>query len=160
MDSKYKPMRTALIFMALLMLPLATVVQSESLRKLKQMEWLLGNWTRTNARPGKSGFERWTRVSDTEWKGRGISLTGSDTTFVEKLRIVIENDKVYYVAEVPGNAKPVYFELTTVTPNSFVCENPSHDFPKRIAYEWDGQVIRARVSSGDQGMDYVFKRSP
>lgn len=126
---------------------------------MKQMEWLIGTWTRTNAKPGKSGFEIWTRHSPTEWRGRGVSMTGKDTTFVEKIRIVAEKGSLYYVADVPDNSKPIYFEVTSVTPNAFVCENPSHDFPKKIEYRYDGTEIRARISAGDQGMDYVFVRS-
>lgn len=152
-------MRFVSILVLFLAVSLSGSAQTDTPNKLNQMEWLLGQWTRTNSRPGKSGFEHWQKLSATEWTGRGISLTGGDTTFVEKLTIKVEKEKLYYVAEVPGNAKPVYFEIVTVTPNSFVCENPQHDFPKRIAYQFDGKEIRARVSAGEQGMDYVFVRS-
>lgn len=152
-------MRKTLTLLAFLVMTHAAQAQSVPENSLKQMEWLLGRWTRTNTSPGKSGFENWTKVSPTEWMGRGISMKGTDTTFVEKLKIVIENKKLYYVADVPENKKLVYFEITLVTSDSFVCENPSHDFPKKIAYRFDGKEIRARVSAGEQGMDFVFVRS-
>lgn len=128
--------------------------------QLKQIEWLLGNWNRVNSPAGKSGYEYWQRTSATEWRGRGIAMKGADTTFVEILKIVVEKGSLYYAADVPGNNKPVYFEMTSVSENSFVCENPAHDFPKRIEYHFDGKQIRARVSAGSQGMDYVFERRP
>lgn len=87
-------------------------------------------------------------------------MKGTDTTFVEVLKIVVEKGSLYYAADVPGNNQPVYFEMTSVSENSFVCENPTHDFPKRIEYHFDGKQIRARVSAGSQGMDYVFERRP
>lgn len=87
-------------------------------------------------------------------------MKGTDTTFVEILKIVTEKGSLYYVADVPGNNKPVYFEIISVNPDAFVCENPAHDFPKRIEYRFDGKQIRARVSAGSQGVDYVFERRP
>src|SRR5689334_2825419 len=94
-------------------LPILAVAQDQTAaQKLKQMEWLLGSWTRTNSPAGKSGFETWKRSSDNSWTGRGITMKGTDTTFVEKLRIIIENNKLFYVADVPENKKAVYFEVT------------------------------------------------
>lgn len=149
-----------LILLTLVSAPLMSAGQPDgAAQKMTKMEWLLGNWTRTNAKPGRSGYELWKRVSATEWTGRGISLKGADTTLVEKIRILIDKDKLYYVADVPQNSKPVYFEMTSVTPDSFICENPNHDFPKKIEYRFDGREIRARVSAGEQGIDYVFVKS-
>lgn len=126
--------------------------------KMKQMEWLLGNWNRTNAKPGRGGIERWEVSRDGGWSGRGIGLLGKDTVFVEKIRIAIENDRLYYIADVPENKKPVYFEIVEVTANSFTCENPQHDFPKKIYYRLEGAKLFARVSDGDNGVDYWFER--
>lgn len=139
----------------------ASYAQKQSAEtQLKQLEWLLGGWNRVNSPAGKSGFEYWQRHGDGQWHGRGISMKGADTTFVEVLKIVVEKEKLFYVADVPGNNKPVYFEITSVGEGFFICENPTHDFPKRIEYRYDGKQIRARVSAGAQGMDYVFERRP
>lgn len=127
-------------------------------QKLKTMEWLLGDWVRSNSKPGTSGFESWKKTGDQVWQGRGWSMKGADTTFVEVLRIVTKDNKLYYVADVPENNKAVYFEITSVTQDSFTCENPSHDFPKTIYYHFDGKKIQARVSAGAQGIDFVFER--
>lgn len=127
--------------------------------KLKKMEWLLTTWTRTNTKPGKTAHERWLKKSDTEWIGFGVTMQGNDTIFVEKLKIVIENGQLYYVADVPENKKLVYFEMKSVTNLGFVCENPAHDFPKRIEYQRDGSRLKARISAGEKGMDYLFERA-
>jgi hypothetical protein len=126
---------------------------------LKNLEWLTGNWTRTNAKPGRSGFEIWERVSLTEMKGRGINLKGTDTTFVEKLKIVVKDGSVFYVADVPQNKEPVLFKATSVTNSSIVFENPQHDFPKKIAYEFDGQKLMATISGDGKSIDYWFEKS-
>ncbi len=131
---------------------------TSSQQKLKTMEWLLGDWVRSNSKPGTAGFESWKKTGDQGWQGRGWSMKGADTTFVEVLRIITKDNKLYYVADVPENNKPVYFEITSVTQDSFTCENPSHDFPKKIYYHFDGTKIHARVSAGTQGIDFVFER--
>jgi len=125
---------------------------------LKNMEWLLGNWTRTNAQPGRSGVEVWQKLGPAEWKGRGISLRGADTTFVEKLKIVVEKGELFYVSDVPENPQPVYFKITQVTATGFVCENPAHDFPKKIEYWLQGENLKATISGDGKGVEYLFVR--
>lgn len=133
---------------------------SAAIAKFRQMEWLLGNWNRTNAKPGRSASEHWVKVNDRQWKGKGVILRGADTTFVEKLQIVIERDKLYYVADVPENKGLVYFEITSVTDNGFICENPQHDFPKKIAYSRNGNTVTAIISAGAKSITYQFERIP
>jgi hypothetical protein len=126
---------------------------------LKNLEWLTGNWTRTNPKPGRSGFEFWQRVSSTEMTGRGINLKGTDTTFVEKLKIVVNENSIFYVADVPQNKEPVLFKATEVTQSSIVFENPQHDFPKKITYAFDGQKLKATISGDGKSIDYWFEKS-
>jgi len=47
-------------------------------------------------------------------------MKGSDTAFVEKLKLVIKNDNICYVADITENKEPVYFKLTSITDHSFV----------------------------------------
>lgn len=125
---------------------------------LSQLEWLLGHWNRTNAKPGRSGVERWQKNSATEFVGRGINLKGTDTVFVEKLKIMVKEDAVFYVADVPQNSEPVLFKATSMTASSVVFENPQHDFPKKIAYELDGKKLKATISADGKAIDYWFER--
>jgi hypothetical protein len=70
--------------------------------QLKNIEWLLGEWKRTNPGSGKSGLEKWTKTSESEFKGIGLTMKGKDTSFIEKLKIVFKDGYLFYVAEVPG----------------------------------------------------------
>jgi hypothetical protein len=123
---------------------------------LKKLSWLEGTWERTNTKPGKKGFETWTKVSDTEWKGKGVNLTGADTTFIEKLKLIVKEGVPYYVADVPENQKEVLFKFTALTRNGFVCENPQHDFPKKISYQRDGDKLKAVISGDGKSIEYLF----
>ena len=85
-------------------------------------------------------------------------MKGADTTFVEKLKIVIKSGDIYYVSDVPENPRPVDFKFTFIHDRSFVCENPAHDFPKKIAYYSDGNNLRAVISGDGKEIEYLFRR--
>ena len=126
---------------------------------IDQLKWLEGTWKLTNSKAGQSGFEMWTRVSSTELTGKGVTLHGSDTAFVEKLHLVVRNGNLFYVADVPENHKPVYFRLTEINQNSFTCENPDHDFPKKIAYSLQENKLQATISGDGNAIEYLFERT-
>jgi Domain of unknown function (DUF6265) len=124
----------------------------------KKLTWLEGTWQRTNNRAGQTGIERWVKASPFELQGYGVTYRGADTLFVEKLRIVINEDRIYYVADVPENQQPVYFKLTDITKTSFVFENADHDFPKKIVYQAENDVLKATVSGSNKSLEYLFRR--
>ncbi len=145
----------------ILMLLSLSVAGQTGVEKMKKIEWLLGNWNRTNVRAPRTGAEIWKKSSEESWIGRGITMKGKDTIFVEKIRIAVENDRLYYIADVPENKKPVYFEILEVGENTFTCENPQHDFPKKIYYRLEGTKLYAKVSGAetDRTFEYWFERS-
>lgn len=123
-----------------------------------KLEWLIGEWDRTNIKSGSSGVEKWLRNSDNELQGLGITMKGNDTTFVEKTKLIIKDNAIYYVADVPENKEAVYFKLTTITDHSFSCGNPKHDFPKKITYTKQGLILKATISGDGKSIDYLFRR--
>lgn len=143
------------LFILIALLASLQVTAQSSLTKL---EWLLGNWNRTNAKSGRTGIEIWEKISDSEFIGKGINLRGTDTTFVEKLKIISRDNKIFYVADVPENREPVLFEATSTATNTVTFENPKHDFPKKISYELDGSKLKATISGDGKSIDYLFER--
>lgn len=146
--------KTMRLFIALILLA-ATQVKAQDISKV---EWLVGTWTRTNAKPGRSGVEVWKKVGN-ELVGRGISLKGADTTFVEKLKITTKDGKLFYVSDVPENKEPTWFGFTSVAERNFSVEDPKHDFPKKITYEVDGKNLKATISGDGKSIEYLFERS-
>jgi Domain of unknown function (DUF6265) len=124
----------------------------------KKLNWLLGTWTRTNSRPGRSGQELWVKVAETSLQGNGVNLKGADTAFVEKLKIIVRDGGIYYVADIVENKEPVYFKFTEISNTSFTCENPKHDFPKKITYALEGSKLKATISGDGKVIDYLFER--
>jgi hypothetical protein len=123
-----------------------------------KLDWLAGKWKRTNAKIGRSGHEVWKKKSTTEWIGVGVAMEGTDTLFVEKLKLIGRDGAIYYVADVPQNRSEVLFKFTELSDRSFVCENPLHDFPKKIAYSLDGNKLKAIISGDGKTMEYLFER--
>ena len=153
-----------IIYTTLLLFFLAAPACSQSKdrkanKMLKEMAWLEGTWQRTNVRPGTTAFEQWKRTADGYYAGMGWSMKGSDTTFVEKLRMEVKEGALYYVADVRQNTTPTYFKVTEQTKTSFRSENLKHDFPKVISYQLEGKTLTAIISDGgDKKMGFVFKK--
>jgi hypothetical protein len=85
-------------------------------------------------------------------------MQGEDTVFVEKIKIVVKDRELYYVADVPENKEPVYFKIVELGTTGFVCENPAHDFPKKISYQLSGADLKAQISGDGKSIDYLFTK--
>lgn len=130
----------------------------QTITDLDKLSWLQGNWKRTNAKAGRSGSEHWEKISAKEWKGTGITMKGIDTSVVEKMRLTLKNDGLYFVADVAGNNGSVFFKVTQLDEKGFTCENPVHDFPKKIEYSITGKLLKATISGNGKSIDYLFEK--
>lgn len=124
----------------------------------KKLEWVVGTWDRTNAKPGRTGREHWIKVSEDLLQGYGVSMKGNDTLFVEDVKLLIKDNEIYYVADIKENPNPVYFKLTKIESDEFVCENPDHDFPKKISYRLEGNSLKAITSGDGRENEFIFIR--
>lgn len=125
---------------------------------LSRLDWLVGTWERTNGRAGRTSFEKWEEVKPGELKGIGFFVQGADTTITERLKIVWSGNDLNYIADVTGNREPVFFRFTKLELHHFICENPSHDFPKRIEYQWNETELNATISGDGKSVTYRFRK--
>jgi len=152
-------MKTVFFFLVLEALAGNSSCQTQKVTDdFRKLEWLSGVWVRTNMPANRSGNERWVKMSAGEWQGFGLTLKGQDTVAFEKLKMVIKDDAIYYVADLSENKQPVYFKLTEISENGFMVENPEHDFPKKIRYQKDGDKLRATIADNAKSIDYFFQR--
>ena len=135
-----------------------SLVQQPLGSAFEELQWLTGTWDRTNVRPGRSAFEEWKRSTDSSYVGRGVTIAGTDTVFVEGLELRLTEDAIYYIATTPGNAKPVPFLVTEVAKTSFKSENPDHDYPTRIDYDFRDGHLHATISGGDESGVISFRK--
>jgi len=133
------------------------VAQAQSPSHIEDLGWLVGSWKRTNNKVGQTATERWIIDPEIGLRGYGVTMKGTDTLFIEKMRIVPgDNNALFFVADVIENPKPVYFRITAVQQNEFTCENPEHDFPKRIKYKRKTKQLDVAISGNGKVVDYTF----
>jgi hypothetical protein len=133
-------------------------VSQSVLTDFKKLDWLEGVWTGKPSRAGQSTQEHWIKYSPQEYRGYGVTLQGTDTVSFEKFALLIKDENLFFVADVPENKKLVYFKLTEITSEGFTCENPDHDFPKKIVYHREGNKIKASISGDGKIIDFYFER--
>lgn len=125
--------------------------------EFEQLYWLHGTWSQTNlTKPGQAIVEQWIKSGDYELKGHSTTTQNGDTVYLERITLLIKDHAIYYVADVPQNKQPVYFKLTSLTSNGFTCENPGHDFPKKISYQLTGSQLKATVSGNGKSFNYLY----
>lgn len=156
-DQRYHSMKTIRHAIFALLTTSCLVVQAQSPSQIGDLGWLVGSWKRTNNKPGHAGNERWIIDPDIGLRGYGVTTKGNDTLFIEKMRIVPgDNNALYFVADVIENPKPVYFRITSIHQSEFTCENPDHDFPKRIIYRRKMKQLDVTISGNGKSIDYHF----
>jgi len=127
-------------------------------KETEHFDWLVGKWKKLNDEAGKATFEHWEKETPTQFLGHGFVMHKSDTIWQEKM-ILRTNDSIWTLnVKTPGNTNPVEFKLTKHDSNSFVAENPAHDFPKKIAYWKDDERLNALVGDDSMKIEFEFER--
>jgi hypothetical protein len=118
---------------------------------MKQCEWILGNWKFITDRG--TFYESWEKQDVRHFKGRGCFVIKGDTVFKEALMLENKNGGIFYIPTI-GNKnekKPVEFMMMAMG-KELIFENLSHDFPKRIVYQYaDDDHIMVTLSGLEKG---------
>jgi hypothetical protein len=102
--------------------------------EIKKAEWLIGTWENKTQRGCL--YETWTKISDDELSGKSYILKEKDTIVLETIRLVQEQNSLFYIPKVKNqnDDMPVRFTTKIVSDVELVFENPQHDFPQIISY--------------------------
>jgi len=137
--------------------------QEQNNKKIfKQLNALQGTWRIETSRG--TLYESWIKTNDTLMRSNSYKLKEKDTILLEQVSLQHTKKGIFYIPVVKeNNMNPVPFKLTSNSNNSFVFENPLHDFPKRIVYEIiSADSLHAYVDGGlddaSKRSDYFFKR--
>lgn len=137
-------------------------------KDFEKLKPIVGTWL--NKRTRGDIYETWTRKSEKEFAGMSYTLASSggaagDTTPLEKVRLYIQQNQIVYapVAIGQNDDKQVLFKLKSIEGSRFVFENPQHDFPKRIVYDFrsDDSLyahIEGQIQSKQRRVDYPYRR--
>jgi hypothetical protein len=149
-------MKMQKLVIAMLLIVGTVYGQEKAKPELKMLHWLSGTWERTHLKQGEMAQESWTITSPEKLTGSGITKKDNKIVFEEKLALTYKDSQLYYVADVTGNEKPVWFKVTAISDHHFVCENSANDFPKKIVYTLTGDQLLAVISAGSKHIDYHF----
>lgn len=122
-------------------------------------DWLAGTWIMQQP-DGSWTEEWWTPPRGGIMLGAGRSGRGDNADWWEQTRIERAAGAVKFCA-LPKGQKGACFAATSISANQIVFENPSHDFPTRVAYRRDGDRLFAEVSGpgGANPQRWQFRRA-
>ncbi len=122
--------------------------------EIKNAEWLVGTWE--NKTQNGSIYETWAKQSEVELAGKSYMLKEKDTIVFETIRLLQENNNLFYIPKVKNQNDnlPVQFTAKTVSDKELVFENLSHDFPQVISYsKINADSLVAEISGTKNGKE-------
>ena len=134
---------------------LLIIIQSTN-SQVREFSWLIGTWKEKNS----STYESWKIVGQNlEAVSYQLTATG-EKRVTEEIKLIKKDGKIFYVPDVEGDQGPIYFEITSYEANSFVAENPSHDFPKKIIYrKIDDTHLQASIQDDKKVITFNFEKT-
>lgn len=113
------------------------------------LDWLVGKWC-TDAVNGRTTCETWAPMgADHVMRGETVT-TSAKGERREPMRITDDAGTLVFHAEPPGQA-PTDFRSAApgATPQSAEFVNAAHDYPQRIRYRREGELLIAEISLAD-----------
>jgi len=114
--------------------------------RVESLGWMSGSWEQAGT---QRVMETWTAPSNGMMVGASLT-TGAGRRSFEFMRIVDTPEGMSYMAS-PGGRPAVEFKLRETGDNRVVFENPGHDYPQRILYWKDGDLLAARIEGTVRG---------
>lgn len=132
--------------------------QKSTTQSTGNLDWILGNWKRTNEVKGKETFEHWKKMNASEYQGLGYTLQNKDTISQEQMKFVQNGGKWSLFVKTPAEKDFIQFEMTEITDTQFECKNDTLDFPKLIKYWKNSDQMNAMISGDSLKLSFEFER--
>ena len=131
---------------------------AEPVAGVADLAWLAGQWEREDG--GEWTRESWAEPRGGVMLGHSLSGTGERAKGFEFLMLQPGADGVPTYMAQPGGKPPVAFALVAQDAASATFENAAHDYPQRIRYVRDGDMLTATISKidGSEAMSWRFVR--
>jgi Domain of unknown function (DUF6265) len=128
------------------------IIANSYAQKSDQLKWMVGTW-KINA--GSSPIvEQWQIANDSTLTGKSFFVKNdTDTILQETIELAFRNGDWHYIPTVrnQNNAQPVSFKFVFLKGTEFISENPTHDFPQRIAYRRIKNQLFASIEGKKNG---------
>jgi hypothetical protein len=112
------------------------------------LAWMTGAWSETKGDTVVQ--EQWLDGTGGLMLGAGKTVKAGKVTTFELTRIEFRGDTVSYFAS-PHAKSWTEFRAIERTPDKVVFENKDHDFPQRVMYWREGEVLNARIEGTING---------
>lgn len=132
---------------AMAMLAAVFLAGADEERDAGDLAWLAGDWAVEEA--GRWTEERWAGPRGGVMLGTSLSGRGDRATGFEFMRIAAGADGALAFWGSPGGSPAVPFRLVRASGTEAVFENPAHDYPQRIVYRREGDLLTATISAID-----------
>ncbi|MCL4220967.1 MAG: hypothetical protein KJZ65_06325 [Phycisphaerales bacterium] len=118
-----------------------------------RLSWLVGVW---EPRAGTGATEVWAQAEDGVLRGFSLAMKGGAVEDYELLAIEPAGRSVVYLARPNGLTPSSAFALVELDGTRAVFANPAHDFPQRVGYEREGNVLSAWIEGpGSEGVKRI-----
>lgn len=121
---------------------------------VQDLAWLSGCWESVGGEPGSGEF--WTQPAGGTLLGVGRTVKGGKTVAHELMQIrETAPGRIVFIA-VPSGQSEATFPLVRLTGQEVVFENPEHDFPQRVIYRRQNDLLTGRVEGVENGREKAF----
>lgn len=130
---------------------------------LNRLQWLAGCWASATAEAGSG--EVWMAPAGGSMLGLSRTVKGGRTVAHEFMQIrPLADGTLAFIAE-PSGQRRTEFPVKSFTDTEIVFENPTHDFPQRVAYRFEApDTLRARIEGQRNGnlrvIEFPMRRKP
>jgi len=152
-------MRIGTIVLGSALAALPALTRAEEPAELASLAWLQGCWMQQAAE--RVVEEQWMAPRAGTMLGMSRTVRGDRLVAHESVLLRERGGRFEYAVSPSGQA-PTVFTSISVGANRVVFENPTHDFPQRVAYVRDGSELRAWIEGVLNGqprrVDYRYQR--
>lgn len=134
--------------MTLMICAFSLVVAASNEVRLDDLGWMAGHWQGTSGDVAMEEF--WTEPRGGVMVGLHRDVFSARPAFFEYLRIEQRESAVVFIAS-PRGQGATEFVLVSIGPDEVVFENLEHDFPQRIIYRRQGDLMVARIEGDGPG---------
>lgn len=127
----------------------------DAFMQIKSME---GSWNSTGT---ILISQQWTQKSDSLMEGQVYTLTGYDTSFLERYTICKFHDSVFFQLGEDDPPSQLLL-LKKVRRNALLFENTQRSYPNRIRIEWENDslfLFRKENSRGNKPIEFQMRRN-
>ncbi len=151
------PMNLSILLLVVALAPAQAAAPTSSVQDLA---WLSGCWASIDGEPGSG--ETWTTPAGGTLLAVGRTVKRGKTVSHEFMQIrETGSGQIAFIA-LPSGQKEASFPLVRLSGQEAVFENPQHDFPQRVIYRRNGDLLTGRVEGSEsgeaKGFDFPMKR--